>query len=199
MSRHFASSKQMKNAPLSTLRRKREISHICPRSHSCIGMHDPRPARAEAWRAPSCTTVLFRGYDAAPRSDRPAMPALSPRLVLMLTLPPLLWAGNAVVGRMTVPHVATAAAQRDPLGAGAAGAAGDRPQGACRCAQPCRHRRTLAYLALVGLLGVGAYNALQYVALTTDPDQCHADRREHAAVDAADRRALLRRVRSAAR
>ena len=30
---------------------------------------------------------------------------LTPRLIAMLTLPPLMWAGNAVVGRMTVPHV----------------------------------------------------------------------------------------------
>ena len=28
--------------------------------------------------------------------------ALTPRLALMLTLPPLLWAGNAVVGRLMV-------------------------------------------------------------------------------------------------
>ena len=31
---------------------------------------------------------------------------LSPRLVLLMTLPPLLWAGNAVVGRLAVGHVA---------------------------------------------------------------------------------------------
>ena len=33
------------------------------------------------------------------------MPALSPRLVLMLTLPPLLWAGNAVVGRLAIQSI----------------------------------------------------------------------------------------------
>lgn len=93
--------------------------------------------------------------------------SLTPRLVAMLTLPPLLWAGNAVVGRLTVPHVppmllnamrwsvvllvllvigrqaiATAERRADILG---------------------RWR----HLALVGLLGMGAYNALQYLALTT--------------------------------
>ena len=33
------------------------------------------------------------------------MTALQPRIVLMLTLPPLLWAGNAVVGRLMVGSV----------------------------------------------------------------------------------------------
>lgn len=92
---------------------------------------------------------------------------LTPRLIGLLTLPPLLWAGNAVVGRMTVGDVpplllnalrwwlvllvllglgwravATAAARRDVL-------------------------QRWRYLARVGLFGVGAYNALQYLALTT--------------------------------
>ena len=92
---------------------------------------------------------------------------LTPRLIAMLTLPPLLWAGNAVVGRLTVAHVppmllnamrwsvvllvllvvgrqaiATAERRADILG---------------------RWR----HLALIGLLGMGAYNALQYLALTT--------------------------------
>jgi drug/metabolite transporter (DMT)-like permease len=31
--------------------------------------------------------------------------ALTPRLALLLTLPPLMWAGNAVVGRAMVGHV----------------------------------------------------------------------------------------------
>jgi drug/metabolite transporter (DMT)-like permease len=92
---------------------------------------------------------------------------LTPRLALLLTLPPLLWAGNAVVGRLLVgqvpplllnalrwvlvllillpmawPVVATAAARRVLL-------ARWRP------------------LALMGFLGVACFNALQYLALTT--------------------------------
>src|SRR5688572_4560806 len=92
---------------------------------------------------------------------------LTPRLALLLTLPPLLWAGNAVVGRMLVqevppltlnmlrwllvlavllavgwPLLATAQARRELLERW-------RP------------------LAVLGLLGVASYNALQYLALTT--------------------------------
>jgi drug/metabolite transporter (DMT)-like permease len=93
--------------------------------------------------------------------------SLTPRLIAMLTLPPLLWAGNAVVGRLTVPHVA-------PMRLNAlrwavvllvllvigwqAIATADR-----RAEILSRWR----HLALVGLLGMGAYNALQYLALTT--------------------------------
>lgn len=95
------------------------------------------------------------------------MPALSPRLVLMLTLPPLLWAGNAVVGRMTVPHVPPlllnairwALVLLVLLVIGRRALAGARNRADIAARWP--------YLALVGLLGVGAYNALQYVALTT--------------------------------
>ena len=85
----------------------------------------------------------------------------------MLTLPPLMWAGNAVVGRMTVPHVPPLLLNAIRwsvvllvllvLGRQAIATAG-------------RRREILARwrpLALMGLLGVGAYNALQYLALTT--------------------------------
>ena len=33
------------------------------------------------------------------------MTRLTPRLALLMTLPPALWAGNAVVGRLMVGHV----------------------------------------------------------------------------------------------
>ncbi|MDY0746664.1 DMT family transporter [Paucibacter sp. R3-3] len=90
------------------------------------------------------------------------MNTLTPRLALLLTLPPLLWAGNAVAGRLmvgTVPPLALNAMRwllagllLAPLARGLFA----RPQ------ELLRHWR---YLALAGLLGVGSYNALQYQAL----------------------------------
>ena len=92
---------------------------------------------------------------------------LSPTLIFQLTIPPFMWACNAVVGRMLVGlvpplmlnflrwalvlmvllllgwHVFNTAAKRKAL---------------------WQRRWPLAWL---GLLGVGAYNALQYVALNT--------------------------------
>jgi len=86
------------------------------------------------------------------------------RTALLMTLPPLLWAGNAVVGRLAVGHVPPlllnlmrwllAAALLWPLGARAL---------RDRAAIAARWRHLLA----VGLLGVGSYNALQYLALVT--------------------------------
>lgn len=88
--------------------------------------------------------------------------ALTPRLALLLTLPPLMWAGNAVVGRLAVGLVppialnfarwALAFALLWPL---ARGVFRDRAAIAARW----------RYLALLGLLGMGSYNALQYLAL----------------------------------
>jgi drug/metabolite transporter (DMT)-like permease len=81
-----------------------------------------------------------------------------------MTLPPLLWAGNAVVGRLAVGSVpplmlnalrwTLALLLLLPLGRHA-----------------LRDRRAIAarwrYLLALGLLGVGSYNALQYLALVT--------------------------------
>lgn len=92
---------------------------------------------------------------------------LSPRLALSLTLPPLLWAGNAVVGRLTIASISPlwlntlrwtiALALLLPLG--------------WRAFATPQRRRQIAqrwpYLALLSLTGVGAYNALQYLALKT--------------------------------
>ncbi len=92
---------------------------------------------------------------------------LSPRLIVLLTLPPLFWAGNAVVGRMAVGSV-------PPLLLNALrwalvllvlailGRAAIRER-----SQWLDLLRRWRYLAPVGLFGVGAYNALQYLALTT--------------------------------
>lgn len=89
---------------------------------------------------------------------------LSARAALLLTLPPLLWAGNAVVGRYlntTVPPVTLNALRwlgallvLLPLAAWVL-----RPASGL-----WSHWRRFA---LLGLLGVGAYNALQYLALQT--------------------------------
>ncbi len=89
---------------------------------------------------------------------------LTPRLVLLMTLPPLLWAGNAVVGRLlagSVPPLTLnllrwllTALILLPL--------------AWRALRPVSVLRERAgHLLLVGLLGVGAFNSLQYLALVT--------------------------------
>lgn len=95
-------------------------------------------------------------------SDRPR---LSPGTLLLLITPPLLWAGNAIVGRVmqgVVPPVtlnflrwALALALLLPL-------AGWVLRPGARGMWPHWRR-----FALLGLLGVGCYNALQYVALKT--------------------------------
>ena len=92
---------------------------------------------------------------------------LTPRLALMLSVPPLLWAGNAVVGRLAIGQIsplwlnasrwALALALLLPWGWRVFGSAGRRAE----------IRARWRHLALLGLLGVGAYNALQYMALRT--------------------------------
>ena len=89
---------------------------------------------------------------------------LTPTTALMLTLPPLLWAGNAVVGRLVhdlVPPITLnfirwvlAFALLAPLAWPVL-----RPGSSM-----WPHWRRFA---LLGLLGVGLYNALQYLALQT--------------------------------
>ncbi len=91
----------------------------------------------------------------------------NPRIILLLCLPPVLWAGNAVVGRIAIARIgplwlnaarwALALLLIAPLGWRAFGSA------AARAAIRARWR----HLALLSLTGVGAYNALQYQALTT--------------------------------
>lgn len=91
----------------------------------------------------------------------------SPRLLLLLTTPPLMWAANAVVGRLVVDMIGPlwlnalrwtlALLILLPLGWQAVASAAARRQIISRW----RH------LAVLGLLGVGSYNALQYLALRT--------------------------------
>ena len=92
---------------------------------------------------------------------------LTPRLVLMLSTPPLMWACNAVVGRLAIDSIGplwlnalrwvVAFALLLPLGWAALGTARARAQ----------IRERWQVLAILGLIGVGAYNALQYMALQT--------------------------------
>ena len=92
---------------------------------------------------------------------------ITPRLALMLCVPPLLWAGNAVVGRLAIGSIpplwlnagrwALALLLLLPLGWRAFGTAQRRAQ----------ITRNLPHLAWLSLTGVGAYNALQYMALQT--------------------------------
>lgn len=87
---------------------------------------------------------------------------LTPSTILLLTVPPLLWAGNAIVGRLVreaVPPMTLnllrwtiALAVLLPL----AGAAFRQGSGVL-----ANWRR----YALLGLLGIGMYNSLQYLAL----------------------------------
>ena len=89
---------------------------------------------------------------------------LSPRLILLMTLPPVLWAGNAVVGRLMVGEVPplTLNLMRWVL------TALFLLPFAWRALRPwSRIAQRWPYLLAVGLLGVGLFNSLQYLALVT--------------------------------
>ncbi len=87
---------------------------------------------------------------------------LSPKLALLLTLPPLLWAGNAVVGRWAADSIPPLTLNfLRWLLAFLVLAPMARPLWADRAALRQRWR----YFALTGFLGMGCYNALQYQAL----------------------------------
>lgn len=91
-------------------------------------------------------------------------PHVTWRTAGLLTLPPLLWAGNAVVGSIvvaTIPPLLLNALRWTlaflfllPLGWRA-------------FARPRDILDRWRYLAAIGLLGIGCYNAFQYLALTT--------------------------------
>ena len=87
---------------------------------------------------------------------------LSPRLAALMTLPPLLWAGNAVLGRLM-------AGQVPPLTLNLLRwllAVLFLLPFAWRALTPLsRIRRRWVYLATIGLLGVGLFNSLQYMAV----------------------------------
>lgn len=89
---------------------------------------------------------------------------LTPTIALLLTLPPLLWAGNAVVGRALVGSM-------PPLALNALRWALAfvllLPLGRRLFARPREILARWRHLALLGFLGVGSYNALQYAAVHT--------------------------------
>ena len=94
--------------------------------------------------------------------------SLTPRVALLLTIPPLMWAGNAVVGELMVGQVPplTLNFLRWVLAALfllALAWHSLRPW-----PQTLRQMRDRwPYLLAVGLLGIGLFNALQYAALVT--------------------------------
>lgn len=94
----------------------------------------------------------------------PTAQPLSLRTAFFLTLPPLLWAGNAVVGRLlvgTVPPMALSAMRW------AIALVLLLPFATRLWRRPQEIRARWPYLALIGILGVGSYNSLQYLALQT--------------------------------
>ena len=117
---------------------------------------------------------------------------LTPLTVLMLVVPPLLWAANAVVGRLVRELVSPltlnfvrwviAFALLLPL------------------AWPVLRRASPLWAhwknyTMLGLLGIGLYNAFQYLgAADVEPHQHHAGRLQPAAVDAGHGRAVLQRA-----
>lgn len=93
-----------------------------------------------------------------------AMTPVSPRIALLMTLPPLLWAGNAVVGRLMVGSVPPLTLN---LLRWALAALLLLPLGWRVFARPHDITSRWPHLLLLGLLGVGTYNAMQYLALVT--------------------------------
>lgn len=89
---------------------------------------------------------------------------LTPTIALLMTLPPLLWAGNAVVGRALVGSVAPLElnAMRWTLAFALL-----LPLGWRLFTRPGEILARWKHLATLGLLGVGSYNALQYAAVHT--------------------------------
>jgi drug/metabolite transporter (DMT)-like permease len=98
------------------------------------------------------------------RDDAGMTAALSARTLVLLTLPPLLWAGNAIVGRLMVGQVPPLAlnALRWTLAALLLA-----PLAWQVWRDAAAMRRAWFYLLAIGTLGVGAFNALQYLALET--------------------------------
>lgn len=90
--------------------------------------------------------------------------ALTARIAFVLTLPPLLWAGNAVVGRAMVGQVPPLAlnAMRWWLALALL-----LPIAWRVLREPRDITSRWKHFAVLGLLGVGSYNALQYMAVQT--------------------------------
>lgn len=89
---------------------------------------------------------------------------LTPRLALLLTLPPLLWAGNAVVGRVVRHDIPPLMLNALRWGLAFLLLA---PLARRLLLHPREALSRWRGLAGLGLLGMGCYNALQYLALHT--------------------------------
>lgn len=89
---------------------------------------------------------------------------LTPATAALLTIPPLLWAGNAVTGRLVAPLVSPITLNFLRWALAFAILLPFAPWVLRRDSPLWTHWRRFA---LLGLLGVGCYNALQYLALQT--------------------------------
>ena len=98
------------------------------------------------------------------RVDARQMTAVTLRTAVLMTLPPLLWAGNAVIGRLLVGSVAPIALN---LMRWVLAALILLPLGWRVLRRPREIAARWPYLLLLGLLGVSMYNSLQYMALVT--------------------------------
>src|SRR5690348_14657939 len=90
---------------------------------------------------------------------------VSPSTAALLTLPPLLWAGNAVVGSIVVGRIPplTLNALRWTIALAIL-----LPLGGWRViARPAGLLARARYFASAGFFGIGCYNAFQYLALRT--------------------------------
>lgn len=92
------------------------------------------------------------------------MTGISPRVALLMSVPPLLWAANAVIGRLLVGSVPplTLNFMRWLLAGLIL-----LPLGWRAFARPRDITSRWPHLLLMGLLGIGTYNAMQYMALVT--------------------------------
>jgi drug/metabolite transporter (DMT)-like permease len=92
------------------------------------------------------------------------MSAITPRVALLMTLPPVLWASNAVIGRLLVGSVPPLTLNF--LRWSIAGLI-LLPLAWRVLRRPGVMARRWPQLLALGLLGVGSYNSLQYLALVT--------------------------------
>ena len=89
---------------------------------------------------------------------------LTPRLALLMTVPPLLWAGNTVVGRLVRNDIPPMTLNALRWGLAFVLLA---PLAWRLLAHPHEALKRWRGLAWLGFLGMGCYNALQYLALHT--------------------------------
>lgn len=112
--------------------------------------------------------VVVRGRVAAPRADQSRLNKMPQRLsfstAVMLTVPPLLWAGNAVVGRLMADSVPPLTLNFLRWGLAGVLLLPFTAWVLARGSGLWAHWRRFAVL---GLLGVGLFNSLQYLALKT--------------------------------